>query len=56
VARTVKAAQKPRGKPAEAAGRLRISLLGPVTVTAGGAPVPIPSKKARALLGYLAFS
>ncbi len=33
--------------------RLRICLLGPVTVEIDGAPVAIASKKARALLGYL---
>ena len=34
---------------------LRIRLLGPMTVTNDGRPVPIAAKKARALLGYLAL-
>src|SRR5262245_5499214 len=34
-------------------GRLRIRLLGPMTVTVDGRPIAIAAKKARALLGYL---
>jgi adenylate cyclase len=40
-------------RPSQGKNGLRISLLGPVSVEINGAPVSIPSKKARALLGYL---
>lgn len=40
--------------PAGATG-LRIRLLGPISITNGDRPVAIPSKKARALVGYLAL-
>ncbi len=36
-------------------GRLRVRLLGPVAIANDGRPVAIASKKARALLGYLAL-
>ena len=48
----VKAAQNPQGEGGQTSGGLRISLFGPITVSAGGTPVPIASKKSRALLGY----
>ncbi|QIG47585.1 tetratricopeptide repeat protein [Nordella sp. HKS 07] len=40
--------------PAGATGlRIRIRLLGPISITSDGGPIAIPSKKARALIGYL---
>lgn len=36
-------------------GGLRLRLLGPLALENEGQPVPLPSKKARALLGYLAL-
>jgi TolB-like protein/DNA-binding SARP family transcriptional activator len=39
----------------EDAAGLRIRLLGPVTIAIDGEPVAVASKKARALLGYLAL-
>lgn len=50
---TVKASQIPSVAPAS--GRLRIVLLGPMSVTVDGAPAAITSRKARGLLGYLAL-
>ena len=50
---TVKAPQITHLEPAS--GRLRIVLLGPMSVTVGDVPAAITSKKARALLGYLAL-
>ena len=49
----VNKAQNQQLRPAQVTQGLRISLLGPVTVEINGSPVAIPSKKARALLGYL---
>jgi TolB-like protein/two-component SAPR family response regulator len=49
----VNKAQNQQLRPSKSTKGLRISLLGPVTVEIDGAPVAIPSKKARALLGYL---
>ncbi len=49
----VNKAQNPQLRPTKSTQELRISLLGSVIVEINGAPVTIPSKKARALLGYL---
>ncbi len=49
----VNKAQKKQLWPPKSADGLRIRLLGPVTVEINGSPVAIPSKRARALLGYL---
>jgi TolB-like protein/two-component SAPR family response regulator len=53
--RTVKTSQVRQLRSSEGAGGLRIRLLGPVTLAIDGSPVAIASKKARALLGYLAL-
>ena len=50
----VNTAQNRQFRPPAAAG-LRICLLGPLAITLGGRVVPIASRRARALLGYLAL-
>ena len=47
-------AQRRRRQPDDMARKLHISLLGPLTIHFGSTPLTIPSKKARALLVYLA--
>jgi DNA-binding winged helix-turn-helix (wHTH) protein len=49
---SVSSAQIP---PAEGSAGLRIGLLGPVTIRRGDGVLSLPSRKARALLGYLAL-
>lgn len=49
----VNKAQNHQLRPSKGTEGLRIRLLGPVSVEINGSPVAIPSKKARALLGYL---
>ena len=49
----VNKAQKQQLRPSKSTDGLRIRLIGPVTVEINGSPVAIPSKRARALLGYL---
>src|SRR5262249_30922252 len=51
----VKAAQNRQLQAVGGAKEVRIRLLGPVAVALDGRPVTIASKKARALLGYLAL-
>jgi TolB-like protein/DNA-binding SARP family transcriptional activator/Flp pilus assembly protein TadD len=51
----VKTAQDRQLRSAEGAVGLRIRLLGPVTIAIDGRPVAVTSKKARALVGYLAL-
>jgi TolB-like protein/DNA-binding SARP family transcriptional activator len=51
----VNTAQKEQLRSAESAADLRIRLLGPLAITNGGQAVAIPSRKARALVGYLAL-
>ena len=51
----VNASQVRQLRSAERAGGLRVCLLGPVSVVHNGKPVALASKKARALLGYLAL-
>ena len=49
----VNKAQNQQFRPSKSTNGLRIRLLGPVAVEINGSPVAIPSKRARALLGYL---
>jgi DNA-binding SARP family transcriptional activator len=51
----VNTSQKQQLRFADKSAGLRIRLLGPISVTNDGRPVPIAAKKARALLGYLAL-
>ena len=51
----VKIAQVRQLRSAGGAEGLRIRLLGPVTIVNDGKPVVVASKKARALIGYLAL-
>jgi TolB-like protein/Tfp pilus assembly protein PilF len=51
----VSAAQNRQLRFSESAAHLHVHLLGPVTITSDGRSVAIASKKARALLGYLAL-
>ena len=51
----VNEAQNRRLPPPRGSETLRLTLLGPMTVSRDGVPVPIPSRRARALLGYLAL-
>jgi TolB-like protein/DNA-binding SARP family transcriptional activator/Tfp pilus assembly protein PilF len=51
----VNTAQIRQLRSAEGAAGMRIRLLGPVAIAIDGRPVVIASKKARALLGYLAL-
>ena len=51
----VNTAQNRQLRSAEGAAGLRIRLLGPMAIANDGRPVAIASKKARALLGYLAL-
>jgi DNA-binding SARP family transcriptional activator len=51
----VKTAQNRQLRSVESAVGLRIRLLGPLTIAVDGRPVAIASKRARALLGYLAL-
>src|SRR5512143_2404434 len=55
VVANVKTAQVRQLRSVEDAAGLRIRLLGPMTVALDGRPVAIASKKARALLCYLAL-
>jgi DNA-binding SARP family transcriptional activator len=55
VVANVKAAQVRQLRSAGVAEGLRIRLLGPVTIVNDGKPVAVTSKKARALVGYLAL-
>jgi DNA-binding SARP family transcriptional activator len=52
---SVKVTPNPQSRPAGQPWQLRIAVLGPMTVSLGGVPVTIASRKARALLGYLAL-
>jgi TolB-like protein/DNA-binding SARP family transcriptional activator len=51
----VKTAQDRQLRSVEGAAGLRIRLLGPMAIAIDGRPVAVTSKKARALLGYLAL-
>ena len=51
----VKRVQVRQLRSADRASGLRVRLLGPITIVSDGKPVVIASKKARALLGYLAL-
>ena len=51
----VNTAQNQRLRSSVGASSLRIRLLGPISITNDGQPIAIPSKKARALIGYLAL-
>src|SRR5688572_28479667 len=55
VVSSVREAQIPQLRSAPGQAGLSILLLGPVSITCDGKSVAIPSKKARALLGYLAL-
>ncbi len=52
---SVMTAQFPHLQSGEPGGPLRVNLLGPMTIAVGDAQVSVASKKARALLGYLAL-
>ena len=51
----VKPPQNQQLRSVEDAAGLRIRLLGPISITNDGRPVAIASRKARALIGYLAL-
>src|SRR5262245_53574331 len=55
VMRNVKKAQLRHLESVAGGVGLRMHLLGPMTITLDGQPVAIATKKARALLGYLAL-
>ena len=51
----VKTAQNQQLRSAERVAGLHIRLLGPMAITNDGRPIVIASRKARALIGYLAL-
>jgi two-component SAPR family response regulator len=55
VVANVNTTQNQQLRSAASGTRLRVRLLGPMTITSDDKPVAISSKKARALLGYLAL-
>jgi hypothetical protein len=55
VVANVKTAQVRQLRSAGGVGGLCIRLLGPLTIVNDGKPVAVASKKARALIGYLAL-
>ena len=53
--RNVKTPQNQQLRLADYAAGLQIRLLGPMSITYDGQPILIPSRKGRALMGYVAL-